>query len=340
MKTTRSLIGLALAASVLVIRIPVAAQSSQDQPPSPSQAGAIDDESMRRNFEEAKREVERSRREMEQAERMAQAKAGTLTAANSANMQPALQKLSLISSEDRFKNFIFRLNGPSEQSLVIASSEITPGVINECNEDLNIMAKLLDDAMADDHADVVTGRAMGIPVNLNLAGRAGRERHLYVDGYGAIFEIPVQFFLSPPSNVKSDPGPKSSKSSAWDAARRELYAQPGDNVDLTPENDPHFAYSAERVDSLKQSILKALANAANFRHLKPNERITVVLLSPGESKVFVSPSAGGPGQPAAFPAKSPGTTLTISVKKSDADELAAGKINENDFRKRAAIALY
>jgi hypothetical protein len=215
---------------------------------------------------------------------------------------------------------------------------MTPRVLTEFNEDLNVMARLVNDAMAGDRGDQVTHSAMGITLNLNLNGMRN-ARPLYVDGYGAIFETSVPFPLAPSPNEKSDTQSKSNASSAWDTARRELYAQPGNDADLTPEDNPHNVYSPERVESLKQSILKALANAGNFRHLKGNEKITVVVLS-RETKGWPFSLSGFPGQQSGPPAKSPGTTLTISIKKSDADELAAGKITETEFRKHAAIALY
>ncbi len=344
MKTIRLLARLLTVASMLTLNQRVNAQPGPGQPPPPGAGGVtVGDEQMRRNLEQAKRDIEQSRREMEQAQRMVLAQSGGRGGSGGVSMDTLsdAQKQAFDSSLDRLKKLTFQLNGGPEQPLVIASSEMTPPVLAEFKEDLNVMARLVRDAVAGDRGSQATRRAMGIPVimNWNSFADAHTTRPLYVDGYGAIFETSVPFPLTAASGEKTDTQSKSNESSAWDAARRELYGHPGDDADLVTDDDAHNTYSPELVEALKRSILKALANAGNFRHLKQNEKITVAVVS-REAKMWPRSLSGFPGQQPDSSAKSPGATLTISIKKSDADDLASGKINESDFRKRAAIVLY
>ena len=53
---------------------------------------------------------------------------------------------------------------------------------------------------------------------------------------------------------------------------------------------------------------------------------------PQAGSFFVSDRMGNP--------QSPGTTMTLSVKKSDADAFAKDKLSLDEFRKRAKIAIY
>jgi hypothetical protein len=85
--------------------------------------------------------------------------------------------------------------------------------------------------------------------------------------------------------------------------------------------------------------------------LKADESITVcvfggVSVAPGKAWLKRAPSAPdadrdevlitepGDGRPAY------GTIMTIHVKKSDADAFAKGKLNLEDFRKKASITTY
>jgi hypothetical protein len=217
------------------------------------------------------------------------------------------------------------------------------------NEDLNVMAKLIDDTVSDD--DNSPNRAMGIAVAFFPGNNSAR--HLYVEGHGAIFQTSVHFPLVASEKDSPAEPAKPVKNSAWESARREVYGSPDDSD--APGAAKREVFSPERVDALKKSILRALANANNLRHLKPTDKITVAVRSGGKSpgravRPVSTTSSGNTGGSTVFATRltavinrapdSSEKTLTISVKKSDADALADGKIKEDEFNKRATIALY
>ena len=229
-----------------------------------------------------------------------------------------------------------------DRPLVIASLPLPPADQAEINEDLKIMGKLIGDAVADDIR--TENRAMGIAVNYLPSSSS---RALYVEGYGAIFQMAVRFPLAPAEKEEGKEPPVRTNS-AWDTARRELYGSPDDSDDSDDANKQEV-YDAGRVESLKKSLLKAMANVNNFRRLKSGDKVTVVVrddrkwrkdLQVSFGDAFTLSSSGRSARAGAAPAEDKPKTMTVSVKKSDADALAGGKIKEDEFFKRAVIAIY
>jgi hypothetical protein len=247
----------------------------------------------------------------------------------------------------------------ADQPLIVSSQNLKSAELDEIREDMRIMAKLLEDSIADSGDHSTERRAMGIVVQ-TFSGGASRD--LFISGHGAIFQNSVGFPLAAPAGKETKEADKPKTRSDWEAARREVRGE-RDPLDpfAGPERGPEF--SGERVESLKKGVLKALANTHNFRHLSADDTVTVVVTSmPSETPLFGQAQAmgipgsgmgggyGGLGSMGATtlgtgagrssaPAPSP-TTMTITVKQSDAAALSEGKITEDEFRTRAKIAVY
>jgi hypothetical protein len=274
---------------------------------------------------EGQRHLERNVREMERHIQLAQNQASQAIA----TAGPALKRAFGASI----------VNAP-ELPLVVASLPLEPAALAELREDLTVMARLVNDALSDDREDHSVRRAMGIVVNW-LPGSATAD-NLYIQGHGAIVQTSVRFPLAPPKKDESAKPAEAPKNSAWESARHELFGQNQDadaDVVFPPENREE--YNVERIETLKKAVLKALANASNFRRLAGDETVTVVVRSRATARsqivLFRSQDPHGRTQPNSGEADA---TMTIRVKKSDADALAAGKINEDEFRNRARVAIY
>jgi len=192
-----------------------------------------------------------------------------------------------------------------------------------------------------------------------FAPGSGSIRNLYLEGYGALFLLNVNFPLLPPPEKVDATKEKSETDSTWEETRQELYgqsdawAQAGKALKFGLSPGTQQEYDKDKVEELKESLLEALKNATNIRNLKPDETLTVcvfggasagprkartVRASPKpapdapEEEVFVSIRDDG------VPAR--GTIMTIRVKKSDADGFAKGELNADEFRKRASITTY
>lgn len=249
--------------------------------------------------------------------------------------------------------------GKADKSLVVRSSDMAPRVQSDLQEDMTIMTHILDKTVAERSSDDEAGRvAMGI--NVSFVPGESPTRSIYVDGYGALFFLNVNFPLLPPPVEKNVEKEEAPKDSAWEQAKQEVYGQPG-GKSWNP--GPQVEYNAAKVTGLTNAILDALKNASNVRSVRLDESITVCvigapsrvpmrLVSGGafghstgsggggfagsgdsEQTVWVS---GGSNDDAAGNR----TTLTIRAKKADCVAFANGHLTTEEFRRRAVITIY
>jgi hypothetical protein len=258
---------------------------------------------------------------------------------------------------------------------VIPKDEADAKSIGESQEDMNIMAHILDKVATS--PDGKSRRAMGIPVRVPFD--IGGSRNLYIDGYGAIFFVNVGYPLTAPPVLSDKPETKPEAPSEWDEARRELYqpgleAPKGDFEFKLFESDLQAAepYDADRVEQLQKGLVESLKNASHLRCLKSHETVTVVIngRGPGAPKKVVvtrrsssssgngnSNSNGGGGgggfgstggQPnvayvgrASGPApESRGNQMLLRASKSDIEAFAGGKLSYDEFRKKVTVLNY
>lgn len=199
------------------------------------------------------------------------------------------QRLSYVG--DRLRSIGHRIIGGGKP-LVVRSSDMTPGEQGNLEEDLTVMTHILDKTLAEKFPDDQSGHvAMGISVSFVPGGAPMRS--LYLDGYGALLFVRVNFPLLEPlleKNVKKEKAPVDSN---WEEAREEVYGQPASRTtDSFPE------YDAAKVSALKGALLDALKDASNIRNVKPDESITVYVMgAPAEAPKHkrALASAGGVG---------------------------------------------
>jgi hypothetical protein len=270
------------------------------------------------------------------------------------------------------QNRIFKIRSGSPRSaksLVIRSSDMAPREQSDLEEDMTIMAHILDKALAEQSTDDQAGHvAMGISVS--YAPGEGPTRNLYLDGYGAVFFLNVNFPLLPPPAEKNVEKERAPADSTWEEARAEVYGQPG-----TKSWASRPEYDGAKVAALKKALLDSLKNAANIRSVRSDESITVCVIgapSRGPLRVVTGSGGGGYGGSVGgaggglgpFSSSSSGggggggeqnvwvttsgnddapankTTLTIRAKKTDCEAFAKGKLTADEFRNRATITIY
>ena len=256
----------------------------------------------------------------------------------------------------RLQTIVNKGRGGPGNALVIRTSDSDAKAQANLEEDLAVMSRILDKTVAKKIEDDRGNRFMGI--NVFFAPGSGSIRNLYLEGYGALFLLNVNFPLLPPPENAEPTKEKSETDSTWEEAKQELYgqsdawAQVGKALKFSMSSGPQQEYDKDKVDDLKESLLEALKNATNIRNLKADESITAcvfggVSVAPGKARTVKraprAPDAErdevlltelGDGPPAR------GTIMTIRVKKSDADAFAKGKLNLDDFRKKASITTY
>lgn len=261
--------------------------------------------------------------------------------------------------------FLFRSDSTGRfgnSTLIIPKENPDPKSFSDLEEDLNVMAHILDKAVGHESK---SRSAMGIKVQ-TFFGSPGTPRNLYIEGYGALFFLRVNYPLLPPPAEAAEPQPKTETNSEWEEARRELshpagssrvdgelwglgnaFSSGGGAFGGSP-GEPAEDYDAERVETLKQDLAMALKNAANIRKLKSDEFVTVVVTGRGISGLAKGrnkqPRSSGSdvagltlagGNPAARESK-----LVLRVRRSDAEAFQKDKLSADDFKKKVSTILY
>lgn len=242
------------------------------------------------------------------------------------------------------------------KALVLPADTATSETREHLNEDLTVMHRILAKA-AGRKKDADTFRiAFDRPDSPELDT-------MYLDGYGAVFLLSVNFpLVEPPKAKAKDPSAESAKDDVWEDTRRKLRADATDTDDagfglaaggggggitvnenvvgfVTGEVEP---FDSEKVSTLKKKVTAALKHAANIRDLKPDESVVVVVNgrstgAPGATRVARTISvddanAARRGVPVITTMHlddwndAAQARMIFRVKKSDVDALAAGKI--------------
>ncbi len=258
------------------------------------------------------------------------------------------------------------LRGGDGAVLVIPSAEIKAEDVAAITEDMNVMSRIIEKNL--EQARVAPARSGFFALNhdplVTLLGGGGTIESMYLQSYGALFLMRMDFPLSAPPAVEEEkPAEKEAQSDpVWQEMRREMY-EPQEAA-RGSRKEPEQKYDAEKVENLKTTLIKALKHAANIRSLKSDE--SVILTVTGSSKssggrmvpihsrtaslvqrnqVVVQEKAGD-GTATAGVIATPSsdqttyfspTALVIRAKKSDIDEFAKGTLDADQFRQRVQV---
>ncbi|MHC4425443.1 MAG: hypothetical protein ACYSYV_05025 [Planctomycetota bacterium] len=223
----------------------------------------------------------------------------------------------------------------AETALVIpagTSIEKSPDFIETTVKDLNIMCHIFDKELK------LSGQAGQIRELYQLAlfegthedylidqpdffGQGGRKTQgIYLDGYGALFLIQVNFPLSAPPQVEENEKPAEEPlDPAWKQAELELYSP--EKLKKKAKGSATRGYDPEKIEDLKRKLVKTLRQTANIRSLKADESIII--------SVRGRHSAANPTK-----------VLIIRVEKSDLDGLARGSLDFDKFRQKVQMLMY
>lgn len=238
---------------------------------------------------------------------------------------------------------------------LLVATALGPEKRDQIHEDLKVMRRILEKAAERAGAGPGADRAMGIMV-WTASGRSA-PRTLYLEGFGAVFLLNVKYpLVAPPAGTPGKEEADQPDNSVWEETRRELYErnEGGYSTGVDPFTAARYGlvsgskergvpFSAAKVEALKAALIEAAQNAANIRNLGADERVVIVAQGPatpsvknvevnkryGTERVRISATGGGPQ-----------TTLVMRFKKADAEALATGKLNADEFTKKVEIAAY
>jgi len=175
--------------------------------------------------------------------------------------------------------------GGAGSVLVIPLAEINAEDVVAIAEDMNVMSRIFEKNL--EQARIVTARgglfASSRDPWVALLGGDDAIESMYLQGYGALFLMRVDFPLSAPPQVEEEKQAeqKAEKDPVWEQMQREMY-EPQEAA-RGSQKEPEQKYDAEKVESLKTTLIKALKHAANIRSLKSDESVILTVTGSGES---------------------------------------------------------
>lgn len=162
--------------------------------------------------------------------------------------------------------------GGARRVLVVPAEKIEAQRLSEIRQDVSIMSHILDKKSNPNQ------NVEGVFVDFgDFFGQSRRETQgIYVQGYGVLFLMSVDFSLSPGSKVQQEqPAPGEQQADAvWRQAEQELMGRnPAAGVGTAPPETP----DPERLEKFQEELVQSLKHAANIRHLKADEWIAVAV---------------------------------------------------------------
>src|SRR5215471_11137421 len=285
MKTYSPLLHVSLITAVCAGAVqPLHAASKAVQEPQAQQLAV----GQRQSAEEAEKEAQRANEEVNAAAAKLSADSADLE-----NLNKELKKIgpavasSVASSMNTLNAFLKPARAESPRSLIILKDQGDTKAQSDVEEDLNIMAHLLQKSFRDD-----SKQAMGITLYSPFES-SKTPRSMYLEGYGAIFTLSVNFPFLPAATAKDEAEPKDDKNAEWEEMRRELHRPPEPSTMFKWDQSYTSGvaaeeYDAEKVENLKTGLISALKNAVNIRKLKSDESVVIVVngrSSAGDTKV-------------------------------------------------------
>lgn len=269
-----------------------------------------------------------------------------------ANVEQKLQTISTHAGHAR----------SSSRSLVIPKDAGDAKSLTETEEDMSVMARILEKAAngkksESEHSGTYTVWGLG-------GGPIGPAKNLYLDGYGAIFFINVNYPLVPPVTKEQPAESKSETDTEWEKTKSELYRPQTSSADLsftfTPfesgygysTGGPAEEYDEDKVTELKENLTAALKNAGHIRRLKGDDAVTIVVTGRGAGPALrfatrrsqngsSSSSSSSSWSSSSRPAsQAPAARLIIRAKRSDIESYQKDKLSADDFRKKLSMFTY
>ena len=246
--------------------------------------------------------------------------------------------------------------GNTNSVLVIPSTEITTEDIATINEDMNIMSRIFEKNLERAHINV---GSMFIPSsdpwNFNIVFGRGKQttQSMYLQGYGALFLMKVDFPLSPGKKIEEEKETQQKQKNeedvdpVWMQTKQDMFEPEKSRKEKSKR--PKQEYDADKVENLKTTLVQSLKHAANIRTLKPDEQIILTITGSSTSSGIKSmrriPETGQvivvdednntkiiQGGKIGDAGLSLPTILVIRAKKSDIDRFAKGDLDFDQFQ--------
>jgi hypothetical protein len=239
--------------------------------------------------------------------------------------------------------------------LIIPTTEMQQQEMTGLIEDMTVMCRIFDKKLSQSNliSELPLIGNLILPRHSSIDSRSMKA--MYIQGYGALFVLDVDFPLAPPPEKEEKQEAEQEGDPLWQQMKKEIFS-PQEAAQQTPGRQRR-EYDPDKVNDLKTTIKKALVHAANIRGLKPDESVVLTITGSGASsnigtvsmtnynqvivhykdknvtKVLTSPSLSDLG--ISLP-----VVMVIRAKKSYIDALAQDKIDYDQFEQKVQLISY
>jgi hypothetical protein len=165
---------------------------------------------------------------------------------------------------------------------VIPTTEVKTEDLVAITQDLQVMSHIFDERFKEPR--LVRGMYVGkvFPDFGDFFRRDSRATEaIYLQGYGALFLMEVNFAFTPPPKKQEKEAKKTEDvDPIWQRARQQIFS-PKDPMMGRGARSEQQEYSAEKIEQLKAELTRTLKHAANIRNLKPDEWVILTVIGKG-----------------------------------------------------------
>ena len=284
------------------------------------------------------------------------------------NLYDTLQDLSRIGSK-------IGTSRDSKSILVIPTGQIEIEELLTINEDMNVMSRIFANELGrqrtvSSNPEWSFTDSQWVPNYESILGRrtGNTVSSIYLQGYGALFMMEVDFPLSGPPETQEnqEETEKEDVDEVWEQTRQQIYqpqVRATTSTGRRAAERPEVKYDAQQVENLKTTLIQSLKHATNIRILKPDESVILSIRGmgifsgegdiismaaiPGTDQIMVTLESRGErimkvykgDISEAFDISSP-TLLVIRAKKSDIDAFVKGDMDIDQFREKVQVLSY
>jgi len=157
---------------------------------------------------------------------------------------------------------------------VIPSSEMKAEDIVTIVEDMRIMSRIFEKKLGSSPGGMFFDDDCGFSFFDLLSARSTEA--IFLQDYGALFLMKVDFPLSPPAETEVEEEAQEDIDEIWKETRQEIY-EPEDARRRRRRTDEGEEYDKEKVEEMKEALIKALKHTTNIRNLKADESIILTV---------------------------------------------------------------
>ncbi|UCG57516.1 MAG: hypothetical protein JSU70_21950 [Phycisphaerales bacterium] len=230
--------------------------------------------------------------------------------------------------------------------VLIPSAQTQPEQLATLAEDMGIMCRLLDGKVSEANPGTEAGHFLldvlrskqSNPFPDFFGSDSYATEGMYVDGYGALFLVRVNFPLTAPAEAEPATEAPEEPDQLWAETKRRMYSPDyKEKRKSTAE-----AYDALRVEKLKGVLTHAMKHAANIRHLGPEDWVTIAVrgAEPTVEPAVVSSHSGRYSRRVLLSPSEGSSVLTIRARRAAIEAFFKKDLTYEQFQKQTQTLTY